>query len=258
MRPGYPPGLDPNPTGSKEHWIPTVQAPGVVMVGLSGHRGVGKSTLARGLATELDAVTCPIQVKWFRKKPDQMTGKQAGCVNPEMPESIDFDELCDYLDRIKEALLIRQKNAALEKPSQRRPAPIIVVVEGFLLFYDKKVCERLHVHLWVNGDRKTCLERQVVKNILAGAETGLDVASIENVFSEMTMLLAMAQQCYLALSWKRHPSSSARCWLKLFGRRQCYLARREPLCRRDGATSPVVCLADVHVYACAAGLTTVN
>ena len=184
MRPGYPPGLDPNPTGSKEHWIPTVQAPGVVMVGLSGHRGVGKSTLARGLATELDAVTCPIQVKWFRKKPDQMTGKQAGCVNPEMPESIDFDELCDYLDRIKEALLIRQKNTALEKPSQRRPAPIIVVVEGFLLFYDKKVCERLHVHLWVNGDRKTCLERQVVKNILAGAETGLDVASIENVFSE--------------------------------------------------------------------------
>ena len=191
MRPGYPPGLDPNPTGSKEHWIPTVQAPGVVMVGLSGHRGVGKSTLARGLATELDAVTCPIQVKWFRKKPDQMTGKQAGCVNPEMPESIDFDELCDYLDRIKEALLIRQKNTALEKPSQRRPAPIIVVVEGFLLFYDKKVCERLHVHLWVNGDRKTCLERQVVKNILAGAETGLDVASIENVFSEK--------------AWKQYP-----------------------------------------------------
>ena len=113
-----------------------------------------------------------------------MTGKQAGCVNPEMPESIDFDELCDYLDRIKEAVLIGQKNTALEKPSQRRPAPIIVVVEGFLLFYDKKVCERLHVHLWVNGDRKTCLERQIVKNILAGAETGLDVASIENVFSE--------------------------------------------------------------------------
>ena len=129
MRPGYPPGLDPNPTGSKEHWTPTggfdaldaVQAPRVVMVGLSGLRGVGKSTLARGLATELDSATCPIQVKWFRKKPDQMTGKQAGCVNPEMPESIDFDELCDYLDRIKEALLIRQKNTCLlyTSPSPR-------------------------------------------------------------------------------------------------------------------------------------------
>ena len=213
MRPGYPPGLDPNPTGSKEHWIPTVQAPGVVMVGLSGHRGVGKSTLARGLATELDAVTCPIQVKWFRKKPDQMTGKQAGCVNPEMPESINFGMLCDYLDVQKAALLFDNKVANKQNPDQRLPDTIIVVVEGFLLFYDKKVCERLHVHLWVNGDRKTCLERQVVKNILAGAETGLDVASIENVFSEMTMLLAMAQQCYLALSWKRHPCSSPRCWL---------------------------------------------
>ena len=184
-----------------------------------------------------------------------MTKKQDRRSNLETPESINFHMLCDYLDDIKEALLIRQKNTALEKPSQRRPAPIIVVVEGFLVFYDKKVCERLHVHLWLNGDRKKCLERQITKNILAGAETGLDVASIENVFSEMTMLLAMAQQCYLALSWKRHPSSSARCWLKLFGHRQCYLARREPLCRRDGATSPVVCLADVHVYACAAGLT---
>ena len=183
MRPGYPPGLDPNPTGSKEHWIPTVQAPGVVMVGLSGHR-YPDIELARKLAEELEAVACPIQVNWFSKNPEQVTGTQAWCADPDMPESINFDKLCDYLDRIKEAVLTGQKNTSLEKPCQRRPAPIIVVVEGFLLFYDKKVCERLHVHLWVNGDRKTCLERQVVKNILAGAETGLDVASIENVFSE--------------------------------------------------------------------------
>ena len=40
------------------------------------------------------------------------------------------------------------------------------------------------MHLWLNGDRKKCFERQITKNILAGAETGLDVASTENVFSE--------------------------------------------------------------------------
>ena len=90
-----------------------------------------------------------------------------------MPESINFGMLCDYLDVQKEALLFYNEVA-----NKRNPDPIFVVVEGSLLFYNKKVCERLHVHLWVDEDCETCLTNSIFKNIWAGANTRPDFANV--------------------------------------------------------------------------------
>ena len=145
----HPPAPDPNPGGLDA--LDAVQAPRVVMIGISGPRGMGKSTLAKGLATKLESPMPPIEVNWFPRKQDV-------CFYSETKKSIrdarkiDFHKLCEYLDDTKEDLLIGRKVKALKNPDQRLPDTIIVVVEGSLLFYNKKVCERLHVHLWVAED----------------------------------------------------------------------------------------------------------
>ena len=146
MCPGYPPRPDPNPGA--------VQAPRVVMVGLSGPSSVGKSALAQGLATKLASPVCPIEAKMFTKK--RLPTTQDGCFNSETPASIDFDSLCKCLDKIKEALLKGPKVKTLFKIKE---ALLIVVAEGFYLPCDKNVWERLDFHWYVDGDSGTYLER---------------------------------------------------------------------------------------------------
>ena len=121
---------------------------------------------------------CPIEVNSFRKAKCRMPKKRDRSFNSETPESINVHMLCDYLDGIKEALRILHKLKALQNPDQRLPETIFVVVEGSLLFYNKKVCERLHVHLWVDEDCETCLTNSIFKNIWAGANTRPDFANV--------------------------------------------------------------------------------
>ena len=130
MCPGYLPLPDPNPGA--------VQAPRVVMVGLSGPSSVRMSACAQRLVTKLASPVCPIEAKMFTKK--RLPTTQDGCFNSETPASIDFDSLCKCLDKIKEALLI-------------------VVAEDFFLPCVKNVYERLDFHCCVDGDSETYLEQ---------------------------------------------------------------------------------------------------
>ena len=184
MRPGYPPGLGPNPLTFNAH--DAVQAPRVVMIGLSGPGGVGKSTLAKGLATKLESPMSPIEVNLFRQAKCCMPKKRDRSFNSETPQSINFEMLCDYLDTTKEALMGSQKVKAVANPDHRLPETIFVVVEGSLLFYNKKVCDRLHVHLWVDGDCRTCLKQRLSNDIRAGTETGPAFAKVfrESVWTD--------------------------------------------------------------------------
>ena len=178
----YPPGLDPNPDGFDTR--DALQAPRVVMIGLSGPPSAGKSTLANGLITELKSPIGPIEVNSFRTATQRR--RKASAFNSETPESINFGMLCDDLDVQKEALLFYNKVA-----NKRNPDPIFVVVEGSLLFYNKKVCERLDVHLWVHEDRETCFTNAICKNISDGANTPPDFT---NVFCDLVWK-AYQQNC---------------------------------------------------------------
>ena len=152
MCPGYPPRPDPNPGA--------VQAPRVVMVGLSGPSSVRMSACAQRLVTKLASPVCPmrkakmftIEAKMFTKKRLPTTQDcDSLCVT-----SIDCDSLCKCLDKIKKALLKGPKVKTLCKIKE---ALLIVVAEDFCLPCDKNVCERLDFHCCVDGDSETYLEQ---------------------------------------------------------------------------------------------------
>ena len=136
--------------------VPQTQAPPLVMVGVSGPSGVGKSSLARGLAKTFASPIGPIELDNFRKKPRFMPKTQNGSPNWEAPGGIDFEKLCKYVDNVKAEIVAQ--------PSEHLPDTTIIVVEGFVLFYNKAMCERLHVHLWVEADFHTCLQRRKARN----------------------------------------------------------------------------------------------
>ena len=158
LQPPTPPDVEDVPITSTAALIKpdAVQAPRLVMVGLSGASGVGKTTLAKGLAKRFASPIAPICMDNFRKKQRFMPKTQDGRPNWESPGSIDFEKLCAYLDNVKVEILAQ--------PTEHLPDTIIIVVEGFLLFHNKAMCERLHVHLWVEADCDTCLRRRLRRN----------------------------------------------------------------------------------------------
>ena len=153
------------------------ETPCIVMVGLSGPSGVGKSTLARGLAEWFDSPMKAIDVDDFRKRQWQIPKTQDGSIDWETPEGIDFAKLLGYLDDTQNTILAGRNMKTFKKPREHPPEAIIIVVEGFVLFHNKAMCERLHVHLWVEADCDTCLQRRLRRKSHNGRKPGPDFAT---------------------------------------------------------------------------------
>mmetsp|Transcript_69876 Transcript_69876/g.194319 ORF Transcript_69876/g.194319 Transcript_69876/m.194319 type:complete len:174 (+) Transcript_69876:3-524(+) len=92
--------------------------------------------------------------------------------NWETPDGVDFGKLRWDLKWISDTLATAEYMpdelwAADENVVQRGQAGrwlpsdcVVVIVEGFLLFFDKPVCDMFHSHIWVEADCDTCLLRR--------------------------------------------------------------------------------------------------
>ena len=113
-----------------------------------------------------------IDVDDFRKRQWQMPKTQDGSIDWETPEGIDFVKLLGYLDDTQDTILAGRKMKTFKKPREHPPEAIIIVVEGFVLFHNKAMCERLQVHLWLEADCDTCLQRRLRRTSHRGGKPG--------------------------------------------------------------------------------------
>jgi uridine kinase len=96
--------------------------------------------------------------------------------NWEVPESIDWECLKDHIQRLIDHLKIDpnqpfQQNLKSEKfinsfvdskeYNLRRDAETVyIIVDGFLLFYDKSLCEMLNIKVFLDCDKDKCFEKK--------------------------------------------------------------------------------------------------
>jgi uridine kinase len=150
----------------------------VFFVGISGPSCAGKSKLATSLAAQLKSPVNPIPLDGYFV-PARMTSHPKYGQNWETPEGLDFQSLLDDIHLVERILSSAEvvpdklviKAAAsrgggdiIRKGVARTPLlgsqPIVVVVEGFLLFYDPSVAVLFDAHLWLQADSQTCMRRR--------------------------------------------------------------------------------------------------
>ncbi|CAJ1438101.1 unnamed protein product [Effrenium voratum] len=145
----------------------------VLVIGIAGCSGCGKSTLAQKLVQSLGSPLAPVSLDWYLI-PKWMPKVASYGRNWETPEGVDWKmmrqniqtavDVLSQADTVPEVLKMGPDNAdVVQKGQAGSPLDektVVLVVEGFLLFYDDILAEMLHIKIWVEASFQTCLQRR--------------------------------------------------------------------------------------------------
>ena len=155
-----------------------------VIIGIAGGTGSGKSTFTNRLKNEFgDEIAVLYHDSYYRNQ-DDMTLEERRKVNYDHPDSLETDLLVEHLTKLKagEAIDCPVYDYNLYNRSGRtvRIEPRrIIIVEGILLFTDKRVRDLIDIKIFVEADADERILRRIVRDV---KERGRDLDGIVNQY----------------------------------------------------------------------------
>ena len=129
----------------------------VILIGIAGPSGCGKSTYAKHLSEHLHSPLCPIQLDHFFYNPLTLNHPILGRTKSyEQPECLDHEEFLKLLHQIKgnpkEITKYHREDAVINGDT-----PIVIVIEGFLLFaLSDKITNLFDIRIFLNSTLTEC------------------------------------------------------------------------------------------------------
>lgn len=143
----------------------------VLLVGVAGGSGSGKSTIARSLVESLDSqhVTA-IEHDAYYNDVGHLPPEERARINFDHPESLDNELFCAHLDALRAGRSVEKPrydfstHSRLPETDRLDPSPVIVV-EGILVLALPAIRERLDVKLYVDTDADIRLMRRIRRDL---------------------------------------------------------------------------------------------
>ncbi len=143
----------------------------VLLVGVAGGSGSGKSTIARSLVESLPSqhVTA-IEHDAYYNDVGHLSYEERSRINFDHPESLDNQLFCDHLDALRAGRSVEKPrydfstHTRTGQTDRLDPSPI-VVVEGILVLALPAIRERLDVKLYVDTDADIRLMRRIRRDL---------------------------------------------------------------------------------------------
>ena len=143
----------------------------MLIVGIAGGTGSGKTTVAKRIAAALPApsVTMIEHDAYYRDR-SELSIEERSQVNYDHPDALETELLIEHIDRLRAGETVdvpiydfKQHKRAAES---RRIAPTpIVIVEGILVFVDATLRDRLDMKLFVDTDADIRIFRRVRRDM---------------------------------------------------------------------------------------------
>src|SRR3989344_2174792 len=167
--------------------------PRIVMVGIAGGSGVGKSTLGEELLTREPDIFQLIQLDDYFRKPFPVFSVESK-ENRDHPNALDFDGFVRDLTELKTGRSVvlmtknRKYNPGYDETNEKvrvelRPKPIILV-EGFLILHDERVRALLDKSIWLDAPGETRWDRREGRNELVKKDTEYQRKILEPMHQE--------------------------------------------------------------------------
>jgi len=143
----------------------------MLIVGIAGGTGSGKTTVARRIAAAIptSAVTTIEHDAYYRDR-SELSIEERSQVNYDHPEALETELLVEHIDRLRagESVDVPIYDFMEHKRAResRRVSPTpIVIVEGILVFVDARLRDRLDMKLFVDTDADIRIFRRVRRDM---------------------------------------------------------------------------------------------
>lgn len=158
----------------------------MLIIGICGASGSGKSTMAKALCKRLNRPCIYIKQDSYYKDHPDMTFEERERINYDEPDAFEHDALREDLMRLRRGESITEKEYDYTQHRRCDPGYTIepadvVLIEGIHVFYDPGVRELLDFKIYIQVDPDVCLLRRVKRDI---RDRGRSIESVYRQYLE--------------------------------------------------------------------------
>ena len=149
----------------------------MLIIGIAGGSGSGKTTVVRAIANHLKENVVVIPQDSYYKDLSHASEEEKRTHNFDHPDSVDFDLLHEQLQELKEGKTVEQPiysyltcGRSKDETLTVKPADIIIV-EGILIFTDEKLRQLMDIKIFVDADDDDRVMRVISRDIAERGKT---------------------------------------------------------------------------------------
>ena len=142
----------------------------VLIIGIAGGTGSGKTTLAKNIAEHFGDKISMLRHDDYYKAHDGMSLDELAALNYDHPDAFDWELLFEHLDALKrgEAIECPIYDYAIHNRSnetRRVEATPVILLEGILIFDSERVCDMLDLKIFVDTDADVRILRRIMRDV---------------------------------------------------------------------------------------------
>ena len=142
----------------------------ILVIGVAGGTGSGKTTLMKNLITEFSDVVTVLSHDNYYKRHDELTYEQRCQLNYDEPAALETDLMARHLDILRrgEAIDCPVYDFTVHNRSDEtiRIAPErVIIVEGILIFENKELRDLMDIKIFVDTDADVRLCRRIKRDV---------------------------------------------------------------------------------------------
>ena len=144
-----------------------------LIIGIAGGSGSGKTTVARRVADALETASVAfIDMDAYYRNFTNLSAEERKHVNWDHPDAFDLDLFASQMSALAAGLTIEKPvydfvaHARRSEPERVEPADVIVI-DGILLFVDRRLRDLCDVKVYVDADADIRLIRRIERDLVA-------------------------------------------------------------------------------------------
>ena len=156
----------------------------VMLIGIAGGSGSGKTTLAKRIAETFgDSVAILNHDSYYRAQ-DDLPVEERAKTNYDHPDAFETELMLEHLKKLKEYQSIEvpvydyKIHNRTKDTTTIHPKPV-VIVEGILIYADKRIADMLDIKFFVDTEPDMRLMRRILRDV---EERGRSLESVVNQY----------------------------------------------------------------------------
>ena len=144
-----------------------------LIIGIAGGSGSGKTTVARRVADALESASIAfIEMDAYYRNFTNLSAEERKHVNWDHPDAFDLDLFASQMAELGEGRTIEKPiydfvTHGRRRETQRVEPADVVVIDGILLFADRRLRELCDVKVYVDADADIRLIRRIERDLVA-------------------------------------------------------------------------------------------